>query len=279
MIASYIPAVNDDWNLESGPIHLYNRNNKGCQGAFRMKQNKYDDSGFFEKYSSMPRSVGGLEAAGEWETFRAMLPDLRGKKVLDLGCGFGWHCRYAREKQARSVVGVDLSENMLARAKAMTDDPHIEYRQLAIEDIDFEEGTFDVAISSLALHYVEDFGAICRKVNRCLSDRGSFVFSVEHPIFTALAAQDWYYGPAGEKMHWPVDDYHNEGPRQARFLNDDVVKYHRTVATQMNALSDAGFTVTRISELQPTPDMLAKNPAWQEEVRRPMFLLIAAVKR
>ncbi|WP_391573443.1 class I SAM-dependent methyltransferase [Cohnella sp.] len=243
-----------------------------------MQQNKYDDSGFFEKYSSMPRSVGGLEAAGEWSTFRAMLPDLRGKRVLDLGCGFGWHCRYARENQAKSVIGVDLSENMLERARTMTDDPHIEYRRLGIEDIDFAAGEFDTVISSLALHYVEDFEAICRKIHRCLDDKGSFVFSVEHPIFTALAAQDWHYNSEGEKLHWPVDNYHQEVPRQARFLDNDVVKYHRTVATQMNALIASGFTITKLSELQPTQEMLDSHPAWQEEVRRPMFLLVAAVK-
>ncbi|MBT2288692.1 hypothetical protein J7E73_05995 [Paenibacillus albidus] len=107
---------------------------------------------------------------------------------------------------------------------------------------------------------------------------GSFVFSVEHPIYTALAAQDWVYGPQGEKLHWPVDNYHLEGLRQARFLDHDVVKYHRTVSTTVNALVEAGFCIARLSELQPTRDMLARHPAWQEEVRHPMFLLVAAVK-
>ncbi|MBD0382841.1 class I SAM-dependent methyltransferase [Paenibacillus sedimenti] len=243
-----------------------------------MKQNKYDDSGFFEKYSQMPRSLGGLDAAGEWITFRTLFPDLRDKKILDLGCGFGWHCRYARELQARSVVGVDLSENMLDRAKAMTEDPQIEYRRLAIEDIDFSEGEFDVVISSLALHYVAQFDIICRKVYHCLAPGGTFVLSVEHPIFTALAAQEWYYGQQGEKLHWPVDNYHNEGPRQSRFLDNDVIKYHRTITTHINALIESGFRIVKLSELQPTQDMLDKNSAWQEEIRRPMFLLISAVK-
>jgi SAM-dependent methyltransferase len=243
-----------------------------------VKQNKYDDLGFFEKYSQMPRSLSGLDAAGEWTAFRAMLPELRDTRVLDLGCGFGWHCRYAREREARSVVGVDLSENMLQRAAEMTKDPRIEYRRLPIEDIDFAEGEFDVVISSLALHYVECFELVCRKVYRSLAPGGTFVFSVEHPIFTALAAQDWHYGPQGEKLHWPVDDYHVEGPRQARFLDNDVVKYHRTVATYVNAVMEAGFRIARLSELQPTEEMLSRNPAWQEEIRRPMFLLISAVK-
>ena len=105
-----------------------------------MKQNKYDDPAFFANYSQMARSIGGLDAAGEWPAFRALLPELRDKNVLDLGCGFGWHCRYAREQQARSVVGVDLSEKMIARARESTNDSAIEYRRLAIEDIDFPAG-------------------------------------------------------------------------------------------------------------------------------------------
>jgi len=118
-----------------------------------MKQNKYDDPGFFAKYSKMPRSIGGLNAAGEWPAFRALLPSLQDKKVLDLGCGFGWHCRYAREQGARSVVGIDLSEKMLARARAFAHDPAITYRRLAIEDMDFPKEEFGVVISSITKRY------------------------------------------------------------------------------------------------------------------------------
>lgn len=243
-----------------------------------MKQNKYDDPAFFANYSQMTRSIGGLEAAGEWPAFRSLLPDLRDKRVLDLGCGFGWHCRYAREQQARSVVGVDISEKMIARARESTDDPAIEYQRYAIEDIDFPAREFDVVLSSLAFHYVERFDTVCQKVHHCLVTGGVFVFSVEHPIFTALAAQDWYYGQHGERLHWPVDHYQDEGLRLARFLDHDVLKYHRTVATYVNALLDAGFMITGLSEPQPSQEMLHRDPELQDETRRPMFLLIAAVK-
>ncbi|MFC5647971.1 class I SAM-dependent methyltransferase [Paenibacillus solisilvae] len=243
-----------------------------------MKQNKYDDLGFFEKYSQMPRSTGGLNVAGEWPALRALLPELQDKNVLDLGCGYGWHCLYAHEMQARSVIGIDLSEKMLERAREMTKDSAIEYRRLAIEDIDFAAGEFDVVISSLALHYVERFDIVCRKVHHCLAPGGSFIFSVEHPIFTSRAEQDWYYGTQGERLHWPVDGYQDEGLRQARFLDNDVVKYHRTAATYMNTLIDSGFRITRISEPQPAQEMLDNHPEMQDETRRPIFLLIAAVK-
>lgn len=243
-----------------------------------MKQNKYDDLEFYNKYSEMPRSIGGLNAAGEWPVLRTMLPSLRGKRVLDLGCGYGWHCKYAREQGAASVVGVDISKKMLAYASANHSDSGISYQRLAIEDIDFATGEFDVVISSLALHYVEQFDEVCRKVQHCLAVEGTFVLSVEHPVFTARAAQDWHYGPGGERMHWPVDDYQKEGLRVARFLDHDVVKYHRTITSYMNALIDAGFVITKIAEPQPTQEALEKYPEMKDETRRPIFLLISAVK-
>jgi SAM-dependent methyltransferase len=243
-----------------------------------MKQNKYDEPEFFAKYSRMPRSVGGLDNALEWYAFRALLPDLCEKRLLDLGCGFGWHCRYARQQKARSVVGVDLSEKMLAQARTITDDSGIEYCRCAIEDIDFSAGQFDVVTSSLALHYVERFDLVCQRVHWCLVASGTFVFSVEHPMFTALAAQQWCYGSKGERLHWPVDNYQQEGARQTQWLADNVVKYHRTVATYVNTLIDSGFRISKLLEPEPPPEMLNEQPDWKDDCRRPTFLLIAAVK-
>ena len=68
-----------------------------------MKENKYDDEKFFHQYSQMSRSVDGLKGAGEWHVLQKMLPDFQGKRVLDLGCGFGWHCQYAIEHQTQQL--------------------------------------------------------------------------------------------------------------------------------------------------------------------------------
>ncbi|MDQ0173133.1 class I SAM-dependent methyltransferase [Paenibacillus tundrae] len=243
-----------------------------------MKQNKYDEPEFFANYSQMARSQQGLEAAGEWHELRTMLPDLKNKDVLDLGCGFGWHCRYARQQQAKSVIGIDLSENMLQRAVQMTDDPKIEYRLQAIEDIHFAPEQFDVVISSLALHYLQRLDEVYAKINTCLKSGGTLVLSVEHPIFTARAEQDWHYGAQGEIQHWPVDHYQQEGRRVARFLDQDVVKYHRTVATHLNELINAGFVIQQVAESKPSSDMVEQVPGMRDELRRPMFLMIAASK-
>lgn len=183
-----------------------------------MKQNKYDDREFYKKYSQMPRSLYGLEAAGEWNSLKKVLPSFQDKRVLDLGCGFGWHCRYAAKQGAKHVVGVDLSENMLNEARRQTVYSHVHYVRESIEDFIFEPEAYDVVISSLALHYVESFSDLCRKIRTSLVSKGHFVFSVEHPVFTAQGSQEWCYGKDGERLHWPVDRYFSEGKRKTFFL-------------------------------------------------------------
>src|SRR5262245_23890403 len=92
-----------------------------------MTQNIYDDEKFFRGYSRLPRSVEGLDAAPEWPTLSGLVPDMRGQRVLDLGCGFGWFCRWARQEGAAQVLGVDVSKKMLSRAVAATSDTAIAY--------------------------------------------------------------------------------------------------------------------------------------------------------
>ena len=139
------------------------------------KENKYDDDIFFQKYSQMSRSQQGLAGAGEWETLRKLLPDFKDKHVLDLGCGYGWHCIYAMEHGASSVVGVDISHKMLEVAKEKTHFPQVEYKCCAIEDVEFPEESFDVILSSLAFHYVADYEILVKKIYRILKSGGKLV--------------------------------------------------------------------------------------------------------
>lgn len=243
-----------------------------------MQQNKYDNPVFFSEYEKMLRSVKGLEGAGEWPIFQALLPELKNKHVLDLGCGFGWHCRYVREHQASSVIGVDISEKMLAAAREKTNDPLIKYLKMPIEEIDFPEESFDLVISSLAFHYIESFETICKKVYQYLKPGGSFIFSVEHPIFTARNEQDWYYDRNGNRLHWPVDYYQTEGVRETPFLTENVIKYHRTLSTYMSDLIEVGFRIKAVKESFATEDMIKDNSDMKDENRRPMFLIVAVEK-
>lgn len=243
-----------------------------------MKENKYDDAAFYEKYCQMPRSVQGLESAGEWHALRALLPPLQGKRVLDLGCGLGWHCRYAAEQGAASIVGVDLSQNMLREAEKRTQHASVRYVRSAIEDFPCAFGAYDIVLSSLALHYVSDFAELCVRVRDALTAGGTFVFSVEHPVFTAQGEQQWHCGQQGEHLHWPVDSYFSEGVRESCFLGEPVHKYHKTLTTYMMGLLNAGFVLRAVVEPMPEAHLLDAIEGMRDELRRPMMLLVVAEK-
>lgn len=244
-----------------------------------MIKGKYDDEEFFGKYSKMARSVYGLQGAGEWQTFKSMLPSLEDKSMLDLGCGFGWHCKYAIENNAKEVIGVDSSEKMLDKAKTINGDAAIKYRNSTIEEIQIQKGYFDIVISSLALHYVNDFHKVCEKVYDGLKENGDFIFSVEHPIFTAYGSQEWYTDESGNILHWPIDNYFYEGKRESSFLGEKVIKYHKTLTTYISELLKCGFEIREVIEPVPPKEMLDEIEGMKDELRRPMMLLISARKR
>lgn len=243
-----------------------------------MKENKYDDPKFFDQYSQMNRSIYGLEAAGEWHALKRMLPSFAGKTALDLGCGFGWHCRYAIEQGALSVKGIDISGKMLERARTINQLDGIEYIQKPVEELDWPDSSFDVVLSSLTFHYLASFGSISKKIYNWLKPGGAFVFSVEHPIFTASPAQDWIYSGKGEIQHWPVDRYFEEGRRDVIFLGEKLIKYHRTVSTYLNDLLKQGFAIKEVNEPTPDEKLLNTVEGMKDELRRPMMLLISAEK-
>jgi SAM-dependent methyltransferase len=236
-----------------------------------MPQNIYDDPEFFANYGRLDRSQGGLDAAPEWPALRAMLPPLEGLRVIDLGCGYGWFCRWARAAGAAQVLGIDVSERMLARARADGADPAIAYRQGDLERLDLPGAAFDLAYSSLAFHYVADLPGLLGTVRDALVRGGALVFSAEHPIYTAPLRPGW-----SQDGSWLLDNYLVEGPRHVEWLGRTVHKYHRTLSTWLDLLRQAGFAVARIVEWKPTDAEIDAHPDWARELHRPIFLLVSA---
>lgn len=242
-----------------------------------MAQNIYDQPDFFEGYSRLGRSMRGLDGAPEWPALRAMLPAMAGLRVVDLGCGFGWFCRWAREQGAAEVLGLDLSDRMLRRARAAAPDAAITYARADLEQLALPAGRFGLAYSSLALHYVQDAARLFAEVHQALVPGGDFVFSTEHPIYMAPSRPAWSVDAADRKV-WPLDSYLVEGPRRTDWLAQGVVKYHRTIGTTLNGLLAAGFAIRHVEEFCPTPAQIAAQPELVAELERPMFLLVAARK-
>lgn len=243
-----------------------------------MTQNIYDDKDFFTGYSQLPRSIDGLAGAPEWPALKALLPPIEGLKVLDLGCGFGWFSRWADEQGAYSVIGTDISEKMLERAKAETHSLSISYMRADLELIELSEGNFDLVYSSLVLHYIKNLDVLFKKIYRSLTVGGHFIFSVEHPLYTAPSNPDWIKDQRGNEI-WPLDNYLDEGERITNWFAEGVIKQHRTIGTYVNLLCAEGFTITHIDEWGPTEEQIRQHPEWRKERSRPPFLLVGCQKR
>ena len=172
-------------------------------------------------------------------------------------------------------MGIDVSEKMLARARAATEDSLITYVRADMENLVLSARSLDLVYSSLALHYVENLSRLLSQVYRSLVPGGSLVFSVEHPIFSATVWSEWLLDPAGRKL-WPIDRYLDEGPRSTDWLAKGVIKQHRTLATYVNILIRLGFSISHVEEWGPTAEQIAAEPSWADERHRPPFLLVAA---
>ena len=244
----------------------------------RIMKNEYDNEQFFDAYAQMSRSKGGLDAAGEWHQLKPLFPTLQGKKVLDLGCGYGWHCKYAAEKGAEQVLGIDLSEKMIETAKSRNGDSRIEYRVCGIEEYEYPENRWDCVISNLALHYIRDIEWVFQKVNRTLKPHGVFILNIEHPVFTSGVGQDWIYTKDGKPQYWPIDNYFMPGERKTHFLGCEVVKQHHTLTQILMGLLNHGFTLDTVEEAEPSQEMM-HVPGMADELRRPMMLLIKAIAK
>jgi SAM-dependent methyltransferase len=231
----------------------------------------YDDEAFFNGYQQLRDAEAGLNAAIEQPALRALLPEVSGADVVDLGCGDGQLCRELVERGAASVLGIDPSARMLSLAAARTRDPRVRFQQQFAEDADVPAASVDLVVSSLALHYVADFAALMARIAGWLRPGGHLVASMEHPVVTA--PRDRGDGAATTT----IDDYADEGPRHTSWFVDDVVKYHRTVAAIVNDVLDAGLTLQRLEEPAPSASELIQRPELAMHRRRPALLVLRAV--
>lgn len=242
-----------------------------------MSQNIYDDANFFAGYATLDRSVKGLDGAPEWPTIQQMLPAMADLRVVDLGCGYGWFCRWARDQGAAQIAGLDLSQRMLERAREMIDGDGIEYRREDLQALNLPANSCDLVYSSLTLHYLPDIAPLLANVYQALTPGGTLVFTAEHPIYTAPLQQGWQVDEHGQKS-WPVSHYQQEGERISNWFADGVKKQHRTLGTWINALIGAGFVIEHLNEWGPTAEQIAANPALDEEKERPMIFILRARK-
>ena len=243
------------------------------------QQNIYDNQTFFEGYKKIRENEVNANNLFEIPALFSMMPDLKDKTILDLGCGFGEHCKRFVESGAKKVIGIDISEKMLEIARQENADSKITYINMPMENISKLNEKFDIVISSLAFHYVEDFSGVVKNIYDMLNENGVFLFSQENPLCTCFSGGNrWTKDENGNKLYINLSNYGIEGERESSWFVDNVKKYHRTFSTIINTLIETGFTIEKIIEPLPTEDLLKKYPEYKDLFHKPDFLLVKVRK-
>ena len=244
------------------------------------KKALYDREVFFENYLRLRGDAENYNDLIEQPAMFALLPDLKGKAVLDLGCGYGPSSVKLHALGAASVLGVDVSKSMIGRAISENSADGVRYQLLDAARLDELDGRFDLVFSSLMLHYIKDLSKLFRDVCRLLNDGGELVFSMEHPIVTApeKGGED-VKNENGEPVGFMLSDYAKEGKRTVTWLQTPVEKYHRKTSTILCDLINAGFEIVKVSEPTPGKALRDRIPRMRAEVNRPCYLLCKCRKR
>lgn len=243
------------------------------------QQNIFDNEVFFEGYKKIRENAINANNLFEIPALFSMMPELKGKRVLDLGCGFGEHCKLFVDYGAEKVVGIDISNKMLEIAKKENSDPKIVYINMPMEDIVQLNESFDVVVSSLAFHYVEDFIGVVKSIYTLLDTNGVFLFSQEHPLVTCHSGGNrWTRDDNGEKKYMNLANYGVEGERKATWFVDNVKIYHRTFSNIVNTLIEVGFSIEQMIEPLPTTELLRSYPDYKDLLHKPDFLLVKVKK-
>lgn len=243
------------------------------------QQNIYDNEIFFAGYKKIRENQVNANNLFEIPALFSMMPNLKDKTILDLGCGFGEHCKCFVESGAKKVIGIDISEKMLEIAKQENADSKITYVNMPMENIFELTEKFDIVISSLAFHYVEDFAGVVKNVYNLLNENGTFIFSQENPLCTCHSGgQRWTKDENGNKLYLNLSNYGIEGERESTWFVDDVKKYHRTFSSIINTLIETGFKIGKLIEPLPTEDLLKKYPDYKDLFHKPDFLLVKCTK-
>lgn len=202
---------------------------------------------------------------GPWappENELRLLGDVRGSRILEIGCG-GGQCCIAFARQGATVAGVDLSDDQIAFAKNLAAKEGANasfYQGDAVELSGFEEGDWDVIFSTYSFQYIEEMEACLAACARVLTPSGRLVFCLDHPF------RDCFHDDEeDETAIYPVRSYFDRSPMRWTFSNSGVemVSYHRSVAAWCDMLAAAGFRLVRLLEPEAPTEML--DEIWPED--------------
>lgn len=231
----------------------------------------------------MPKYSGWDESAQAWADFvskgdpnRNWLLDpvmirecgeVRGREVIDVGCGEGRFARMLAERGA-IVTALDPTAELVGMARAQG--PDIRYHVAPAENIPEPDAQFDVVVSYLVLIDIPDFRAGIREMARVLKSGGILVIANLNSFMTTRPYA-WEHDEVGGKLYVPLDYYMEERGNVTAWKGIEVINWHRPFSAYVQALLDVGLVLEHLEEVVPSAEAVAANPNLADQYRAPYF--------
>lgn len=230
-----------------------------------MSANNYDA---MAAAYSLDNENNAWNAGYERPAILAMAGDVTGLRVLDAGCGAGAHA-LALQAAGAEVEGCDLSSGLLALARQRLGES-VPLRQVDLaQPLPYPDACFDLILSALVLHYIEDWTQPLGEFHRLLKPGGRLVFSTHHPFMD-------HDPDLGESY---FSTYTFEEIWQRGNQNITMRFWHRPLAAMLRAVVQAGFSIEMIDEPQPQAEVETQFPdAWNKLTSAPRFLFFSLRK-
>lgn len=240
-------------------------------------------------YESFTEAEESYSYTIEWPCIKKILPNLQGKRILDLGCGTGRFDFLFEKENPISILGLDISEEMLdiAKEKAANRNSKVEFIKGDISNFNtYIDERFDFIFSSTVLHYISDLKGLFNNIYNALNEKGSCIVSVMNPVYTAQY-------PIDKNGKFPSDDewivrYLDKSKRayiQPWIEYNDKIKdflstsYHHTFGDYLNAIISAGLKLERVEEPYP-PERWKQNSygRYNAFIETPSYMILKLSK-
>ncbi|MCM3610881.1 class I SAM-dependent methyltransferase [Planococcus sp. MERTA32b] len=235
----------------------------------------YEEQEFLYNYLKRRSRPDSPNNAIEEPITNRLLGNLENKHILDLGCGDGQYGKEIIKKGATAYTGVEGSSLMIDLARRNLAGTDAALINSSMENFDFPANEYDIVVSRMALHYIEDVNSLFGLIYNAMKDGAKFLFSVQHPLTTASFKSK----SGGERRSdWIVDDYFEQGARQEPWIGKTVIKYHRTIEFYFTALTAARFRIEALEEGNPERANFVEEEEYERRKRIPIILVFSCLK-
>jgi SAM-dependent methyltransferase len=194
--------------------------------------------------------------------------DVRGARVLDVGCGEGRFCRMLAARGA-TPVGIDPTGEMVRTATLRGDQSYV---RSTAERLPFADASFDLVVSYITLVDIAGYRDAIAEMARVLRPGGHVVAA---NLGFVSVANGWLKDAEGQRLHYPVDRYAEERPVMMEWLGIKIVNWHRPLSAYMDAYISAGLSLREFLEPVPEDESLRDDPDFENWFRVRLFTAIS----